>query len=125
LKSVTTNLWWTMLPSPPDHEDTPRHMPEALGNGVFAFRGIALDDVLAEWEDLSDPAKLQPQVRPLNKQVAAFIRTPPPHDLYGDRVAKALDALEAPRPRREERLLRQHLRDRSGSATARSARLAE
>jgi hypothetical protein len=106
-------------------EETPRHMPERIAERVFAFWERALSDILAEWDDLSDPAKLQPPVRLLNKQVAAFIRAHPPHDLDGDRVAKALDILEAPWPRREEALLREQWRDRAGSAATRSARLVE
>ena len=29
-------------------EDTPRHMPEALADGVFAFWDMALEDILVE-----------------------------------------------------------------------------
>lgn len=104
-------------------EDTPRHMPFALADRVFDFWNLALTDILEEWEDLSDPANLQPPVRLLNRQVAAFVRTHPPHDADSDRFAKALDILEAPWPRREESLLRQQFQDRTGSAAARSARL--
>jgi hypothetical protein len=106
-------------------EDTPRHMPEALGDGVFAFWDVARGDILTEWDSLTDPANLQPPIRPLNRQVAAFIRAHPPHDLDGDAVARALDILEAPWPLREERLLRDQFRDRSGPAIARSRRLVE
>jgi hypothetical protein len=106
-------------------EDTPREMPPGLGDGVFAFWDVALGDILAEWDDLSDPANLQPPVRLLNRQVAAFIRAHPPHDMDGARLAKALDVLEAPWPRREEALLREQFRDRTGTAAARSLRLTE
>jgi hypothetical protein len=107
-------------------EETPRHMPAALGDGVFAFWDMALEDILAEWDDLSDPANLQPPVWPLNRQVAAFLRAHPPHDMDPDRLARALDVLEAPWPRREEALLRAQYRDgRAGPATARSLRLVE
>ncbi|MBR0645349.1 helicase-related protein [Plastoroseomonas hellenica] len=106
-------------------EETPREMPAALGEGIFGFWDMALGDILAEWDDLSDPANLQPSVRLLNRQVAVFIRTHPPHDMDADRLAKALDVLEAPWPRREEALLREQFRDRSGVAAARSLRLVE
>jgi hypothetical protein len=106
-------------------EDTPRHVPEALTDGVFAFWDVALEDILGEWDELSDPANLQPSIRPLNRQVAAFIRAHPPHDMDQDRLSKALDVLEAPWPRREEMLLREQFRDRSSSTTARSLRLIE
>jgi hypothetical protein len=106
-------------------EDTPREMPSALGDGVFGFWGLALNDILVEWDDLSDPANLQPPVRLLNRQVAAFIRAHPPLDMDSDKLAKALDVLEAPWPRREEALLREEFRDRAGAAAARSSRLIE
>lgn len=106
-------------------EDTPRHMPPELGDNVFAFWDLALEDILTEWDDLSDPANLQPPVRLLNRQVAAFIRAHPPHDMDPDKLAKALDVLEAPWPRREEMLLRDQFRDRTGPPAARSLRLVE
>jgi hypothetical protein len=106
-------------------EDTPREMPTELGERVFAFWDRALADILTEWDDLSDPANLQPPVRLLNRQVAAFIRAHPPHNVDAAMLAKALDVLEAPWPRREEALLREQFRDRTGTAVARCLRLIE
>ena len=54
----------------------------------------------------TDPANLQPQVRPLNHRVAEFIRDNPPLDMSDERVHRALDILESPWPRREEIMLR-------------------
>ena len=76
-------------------EETPREMPAALGDGVFGFWDMALGDILAEWDDLSDPVNLQPPVRLLNRQVAAFIRAHPPNNVDADKLAKALDVLES------------------------------
>jgi len=106
-------------------EATPRDMPEALGDGVFAFWAAARDDILAEWDLLTDPANLQPHVRPLNRQVAAFIRAHPPRALDPGKTVRALDVLESPWPRREEALLREQFRDREGLPSERSARLVE
>lgn len=106
-------------------EDTPRHVPTALNDGVFAFWDAALADIISEWDNLSDPANLQPQVRRLNRQVAEFMRAHPPHDVEADKLAKALDILEAPWPMREEALLREQFRDRAGPGAARSRRLVE
>jgi len=66
----------------------------------------ARDDIHAAWMVETDPANLQPNVRPLNGRVADFIRAnlPPDHD--GTTVREALDILEAPWPRRDELLLR-------------------
>jgi hypothetical protein len=106
-------------------EETARHVPPELGDGVFAFRDAARASILAEWDELADPANLQPQVRLLNRQVAGFIRAHPPIDTDLEKVNKALDILEAPWPRREEGLLREQFRDRAGMAVGRSLRLVE
>ena len=54
----------------------------------------------------TDPAHLQPPVRPLNHRVAEFIRKYALRDVPADRVELALDILESPWPRREETMLR-------------------
>jgi hypothetical protein len=61
----------------------------------------------------TDPANLQPKVRPLNLRVAEFIRAHRPLDDDGLQVNEALDILEAPWPRREEILLREWFNDSS------------
>lgn len=106
-------------------EETARHMPRAIADEVFGFWELALRDILAEWDDLSDPANLQPPVRLLNRQVAAFVRAHKPRDADADKFARAMDILEAPWPRRDEALLREQFRDREGSAGARSLRLVD
>lgn len=106
-------------------EETPRHVPEALGERLFAHWDVALADIMVECDKLGDPANLQPPVRLLNRQVAAFIRKHPPHDFDQDKLDKALDILEAPWPRREEALLRESFRDRSQPVRIRSLKLVE
>jgi hypothetical protein len=106
-------------------EETTRHVPPELGEGVFAFWDAARASILAEWDELADPANIQPQVRLPNRQVAGFIRAHPPNDTDLEKVSKALDILEAPWPRREEGLLREQFRDRTGAAAGRSLRLVE
>jgi len=85
---------------------TPRHFTPALEDAAFDLWDKARDDIHAAWMVETDPANLQPNVRPLNGRVADFIRAnlPPDHD--GTTVREALDILEAPWPRRDELLLR-------------------
>jgi hypothetical protein len=71
----------------------------------------------------TDPADLQPTVRPLNLRVAEFIRANRPHDDSGDRVNHALDVLEAPWPRREEILLREWFVDENHAGAEKARRL--
>jgi hypothetical protein len=106
-------------------EETARAMPGGLGDSVFEFWDVALKDIVTEWTELSDPKNLQPPVRRLNRQVAEFIRTHPPLDVDSDHVAKALDILESPWPRRDETLLRERFLGRSGQDSASSLHLTE
>jgi Phage integrase central domain/Arm DNA-binding domain len=67
------------------------------------------------WMRETDPANLQPKVRPLNQRVAEFIRANRPTDDDGRHVNSALDILEAPWPRREEILLRDWFNDNAAA----------
>ncbi|MBI5629046.1 MAG: hypothetical protein HY953_09015 [Candidatus Rokubacteria bacterium] len=49
---------------------------------------------------------MQPKIRRLNRDVAAFLRSNPPSGIEQERVHRCLDAVESPWPRREENLLR-------------------
>lgn len=88
-------------------EDTSTWYPEALRERVYDFWEVAQQDIWADWMHETDPANLQPRVRPLNLRVAEFIRSNPPLDVPEDHVTGALDILEAPWPRREEMMLRE------------------
>lgn len=88
-------------------EDTTAWWPDSLQEVVFDFWDTARADVLEEWMEQTDPANLQPAIRPLNHRVAEFIRANPPPDVAEDRLTRALETLESPWPRREEVMLRQ------------------
>jgi len=66
----------------------------------------ARNHVYDAWMFETDPANLQPKVRKLNREVAAFLRDNPPGDVEQDRLERCLDAVEAPWSRREENQLR-------------------
>ena len=86
--------------------DTPTWYSDELGDRVYDFWEAAKDDIWSDWMRETDPANLQPKVRPLNLRVADFIRSNPPGGMSQDRVTRALDILESPWPRREEMMLR-------------------
>ena len=73
---------------------------------MYDFWAVVQQDILDDWIQQTDPANLQPKVRPLNQRVAEFIRTNSPVDVPEDRITRALDVLESPWPRREEIMLR-------------------
>ncbi len=87
-------------------ENTPLWQPEDFQERVYDFWEVAQQDILASWMRETDPANLQPAVRPLNHRVAEFIRANQPPDLPHERINRALDILESPWPRREEIMLR-------------------
>lgn len=92
-------------------ETTPRHVPQPLDDAVYDLWHVARDDIWNAWMRETDPANLQPKVRPLNQRVAEFIRAHRPPEDDGLHVNEALDILEAPWPRREEILLREWFND--------------
>lgn len=71
----------------------------------------------------TDPANLQPKVRPLNQRVAEFIRGNRPPDDASEQVNQALNILEAPWPRREEILLREWFSDDTVSGADKARRI--
>ena len=87
--------------------ETPTWYPEILRERVYDFWEAARDDVLVAWMRETDPANLQPAIRPLNHRVADFIRANPPLGTDEERIERALDILESPWPRREEIMLRE------------------
>ena len=101
--------------------DTARVMPRALEESrIFELWGAAQHDIWRAWMIETDPANLQPKVRPLNRRVAEFLRANLPPSEDGGRINQALDILESPWPRREEAMLREWFADevRTGPAKA-------
>ena len=60
--------------------------PDGIRESVYDFWEVARDDIWIAWTRETDPANLQPQVRPLNYRVAEFIRDNPPLDMSDERV---------------------------------------
>ena len=88
-------------------ESTPAWFPPTVQKRAYEFWEVARQDIWERWMHETDPANLQPRLRPLNRRVAAFIRDNPPPDVPEDSVRDALEVLESPWPRREEMTLRQ------------------
>ncbi len=91
--------------------ETPTWYPDALQEAVYDFWDAAQADILSDWMRETDPANLQPKVRPLNLRVAEFIRANSGVGLSDEEVIRALDILESPWPRREEVMLRRWFED--------------
>ena len=67
---------------------------------------VARQNIYQHWTYETDPANLQPKVRPLNRKVADFVRENIPVDIEQSQLDRALDILESPWPRRDEGRLR-------------------
>ena len=104
-------------------QTTPRVVPAALEEAAFDLWTVARDDIWQAWMFETDPANLQPKVRPLNQRVAEFVRGNRPAEDSAEDVNRALDILEAPWPRREEILLREWFADNSLSGIEKARRI--
>ncbi len=87
-------------------EETPAVLTSEMALAAYDAWQRARESVYQAWMFETDPANLQPKVRRLNREVAAFLREHPPSDIPQDRLHGCLDAIEAPWSRREENQLR-------------------
>jgi len=87
-------------------ENTPREITNDLQINVYDAWQQARDSVFAEWQILTDPASLQPSVRPLFHNLAEQLRKYPPTDVLQNQIDGAVDAIEAPHGGRIENILR-------------------
>lgn len=87
-------------------EDTERTLPEAVVEGAFGAWERARRDIYDEWMRATDPATLQPRIRPLFRAAANHVRLHPADGLSVEERDRTADALEAPWGIRQERRLR-------------------
>lgn len=87
-------------------DTTPRRLDPEMALGAYGAWARACAHVFDSWMFETDPANLQPKVRPLNREVAAFLREYPPVNFEQSRIDRCLDAIEAPWSLREEKVLR-------------------
>ena len=81
-------------------------LDEYVEDAAYDLWLTARDDIHRHWTHETDPANLQPRIRPLNRKVADFIRSNVPIDIEQDQIEKALDIAESPWSRRDEGRLR-------------------
>lgn len=81
-------------------------LDEPTTDAAYDLWLVARDNIHKHWMHETDPANLQPKVRPLNRKVADFLRENIPLDIEQDYVNRALDIVESPWQRRDEGRLR-------------------
>ncbi len=88
-------------------EDTPRGLTQELYETAYDAWKRARRDIFEEWSFATDPANLQPRVRPALRAVAEHLRKYPPPSLPQEKVDDLIEAIEAPWGARIERQIRQ------------------
>ncbi|MYH08920.1 MAG: hypothetical protein F4143_01905 [Gemmatimonadales bacterium] len=88
-------------------EHTERALSEAFAEGAFGAWERARRDIYEEWMLATDPATLQPGIRPLFRAAADHVRMHPAPELSVEDRDRVADALEAPWGIRQERRLRE------------------
>jgi hypothetical protein len=77
-------------------EETPRVLPDAMRLGAYDAWQKAREDIWQEWMEQTDPANLQPKLRPLNHRVAEFLRKHPPSDVSQHELDEVLRRVLSP-----------------------------
>jgi len=87
-------------------EASPRVLDEAFAEGAYSAWVRARRDIHGEWQAATDPANLQPEVRPLFRAAAEHVRHHPAEGLTLQDRDRLAEALEAPWGIRIEKRLR-------------------
>jgi len=106
-------------------EETQRVLSNETALAAYDAWARASRSIFDAWTFETDPANLQPKIRKLNREVAAFLRGNPPADIERDRLHRCLDAVESPWPRREENQLRLAWEREFATAAERARHLVE
>ncbi len=109
-------------------EDTVRALPDGFAERAFDAWTRARRDIYDEWTRATDPATLQPRVRPLFRKAAGHVREHGAPGMSLEERDRIVDALEAPWGMRQERRLREAFapdRHAPGEQTRRIAEVVE
>ena len=77
-------------------EDSPRHLPPDLAEATYAAWERARRDIFDQWTFSTDPANLQPRIRPFFRAAAEHLRRYPPSGVSQSELDATIEALEAP-----------------------------
>lgn len=88
-------------------EDSTRHLPPILAEATYEAWGKACKDIYDEWMFSTDPANLQPRIRPFFRQAAEHLRKHPPAGVSQNELDMTIESLEAPWGVRIERAIKE------------------
>lgn len=103
-------------------EDTPYDLAPDLQERAYDAWARARRDIWEEWAFATDPANLQPKVRPALRAAAVYLRRYPPAGMNQEELDALIEAVEAPWGARIERQIREAMA--GGDPVAVSAALA-
>jgi hypothetical protein len=104
---------------------TERALADDFAEGAFEAWSRARRDIYEEWVAATDPANLQPEVRPLFKAAAAHVRMHGAEGLTIEDRDRLADALEAPWGIRQEKRLREVFTPDTADGVASTLKIAE
>lgn len=88
-------------------DDSPRHLPPDLAEATYAAWEKARQNIYDEWIFSTDPANLQPKIRPFFRRAAEHLRKHPPPDVSQTELDTTIESLEAPWGVRIERAIKE------------------
>jgi len=88
-------------------EDSPRHLPPELAEATYDAWAKARKDIFDEWTFSTEPANLQPRIRPFFRSAAKHLQDHPPAGVQQAELDTIVEAVEAPWGVRIERALRE------------------
>jgi hypothetical protein len=109
---------------PPAGWGTPRVLPDEVHGLAYDAWAVALNSVVVEWNEMTDPAKLAPAVPRAMREAADLVRGAATGLTVEERDA-IVDSLEAPYGERIVKIFRQIVTDTSSSEEERAAQVVE
>jgi len=106
-------------------EGTARHLPRELAEATYEAWAKARRDIYDSWMFETDPANLQPRIRPFFRKCAEHLRQHPPPGISQEELDATVEALEAPWGIRHERAIKQVFDREAEDPLAASATLVE
>jgi hypothetical protein len=97
-------------------ENTQRLTMNGVPMDAYTAWQVARHDIFSEWSLATDPANLQPKVRPALK--ADHLRKYPPPDLNQDEINGLIESIEAPWGTRIEKQIREAAEPAQATATS-------
>jgi superfamily II DNA or RNA helicase len=95
---------------PDEGADTPRELPDEALDRAYEAWALARDDIVARWNEASDPRALAPELPKTMRDAARLVRETPPPGWTQDQADALVEKLEEAYPERIQRQIREAMR---------------